>query len=78
MLSLVSCGDSKELEAEFEADRVTADDWRNAIILRSRNPRNPWAIKHYSELRSYTSYGLIHAAALLRHVEERGLVECGN
>ena len=49
---------------------VTEVDWRNAGVIRSRNPRNPWASKHYTGLSSFFSYGLVHAAALLRFMEE--------
>lgn len=52
---------------------VTEADWRNACVIRSRNTRNPWASKHYTGLSSFFSYGLIHAAALLRFVEEEGM-----
>lgn len=52
---------------------VTETDWRNACVIRSRNPRNPWASKHYTGLSAFFSYGLIHAAALLRFVEEEGM-----
>jgi hypothetical protein len=52
---------------------VTEADWNNACAIRCRNPRNPWASKHYTNYHDYTSYGLIHAAAILREVEETTL-----
>ena len=52
---------------------VKEADGANASILRSSNARNPQAAGQYSALSSYTSYGLIYAAALLRHVVETGL-----
>jgi hypothetical protein len=55
---------------------VSESDWNNACVIRSRNPQNPWKSKHYTGINAYSSYGLIHAAALLRKIEENGLVEC--
>lgn len=53
--------------------QITETDWNNARVILSRHPRNPWATKHYTGLSSFFSYGLIHAAALLRFVEEEGM-----
>jgi hypothetical protein len=52
---------------------VTEADWNNACAIRGRNPRNPWATRHYTDYHDFTSYGLIHAAAILREVEEATL-----
>jgi hypothetical protein len=49
---------------------VTETDWRNACVIRSRNPRNPWKSAHYTGLSAFFSYGLNPAAALLRAIEE--------
>jgi hypothetical protein len=54
---------------------VTEADWNNARTLRSSNAQNPWASKHYTSLNSYASYGLIHAAALLRTIEQVGSLD---
>jgi hypothetical protein len=51
---------------------VSEADWNNARVIRSRNPRNPWASRLYSETSMVFSYGLIHAAALLRHLLRAG------
>lgn len=55
------------------ATQITEADWNNACVIRSRNPRSPWATKHYSGLSSFSSYGLNPAAALLRTIEEGDL-----
>ena len=52
---------------------VTEADWNNACGIRGRNPRNPWATRYYTDYHDFTSYGLIHAAAILREVEEAAL-----
>ncbi len=51
---------------------VSEADWNNARVIRSRNPRNPWASRLYSETRMVFSYGIIHAEALLRHLLRAG------
>jgi hypothetical protein len=56
---------------------VTEADWNNACVIRSRNPQNPWASTHYSGISSFYSYGLIHTAALLLHVEEEWIEGLG-
>lgn len=52
---------------------VTEADWNNACAIRGRNPRNPWATRHYTDYHDFTSYGLLPAAAILREVEEAAL-----
>jgi len=66
----LACGHLTVINSKGSAYTITEADWHNAQIIRSRNPRNPWASKHYTGLSAFTSYGLTHAAALLRHLEE--------
>jgi hypothetical protein len=54
---------------------VTEADWINACAICGRNSRNPWASMHYTNYHDFTSYGLIHAAAILREVEAGSLIE---
>jgi hypothetical protein len=61
------------INSKGSAYQITETDWNNARVIRSRHPYNPWASKHYTGLSSFFSYGLIHAAALLRFVEEEGM-----
>jgi hypothetical protein len=70
-----SFGDLMVINSKGKCYPVTESDWNNARAIRSRNPRNPWASGHYTGISSFYSYGLILAAALLRHVEEEGLAE---
>jgi hypothetical protein len=72
-----SFGDLMAINSKGKCYPVTASDWNNACVIRSRNPHNPWASRHYTGISSFYSYGLILAAALLRHVEEEGLAEAG-
>lgn len=58
------------INSRGNAYHVTEADWNNACVLRSRHSQNPWASKHYTGLSSYTSYGLIYAAAMLRTIEQ--------
>jgi len=51
---------------------LTRQDFVGAKAIRSANYRNPWRSALYTDLGEYFSYSLIHAAALLRHVEEGG------
>lgn len=53
--------------------QISETDWNSTCSIRSQNPQNPWGSKHYTG--THYSYGLIHAAALLREIEENGLVE---
>jgi hypothetical protein len=61
------------INSKGSAYQITETDWNNALVIRSRHPRNPWASKHYTGLGSFFSYGLIHAAALMRYIDEDGL-----
>ena len=49
---------------------ITESDWQNACAICKRNPHNPWRSSHYCDLSSYYSYGLVHAAAILRYISE--------
>lgn len=70
-------GDLIAINSKGNSYTVSASDWQNASVIRSRNPRNPWASAHYNGISAFFSYGLIHAAALLRYIEEEGVESFG-
>jgi hypothetical protein len=49
---------------------LSRQDWTGAKNIRKASVANPWKTAHYMGLHMWTSYSLIHAAALLRHLEE--------
>ena len=52
--------------------QISRGDWESALVLRRRHRGSPWKSSHYCEVGEFFSYGLIHAAALLRHLERVG------
>lgn len=60
------------INSKGNAYPLDRQDWKGAKHIRSCNPLNPWKTAHYTGLHMWTSYSLIHAAALLRHFEEQG------
>ena len=66
-------GDLMAVNSKGNGTQITEADWNNAFVTRSRNPRSPWATKHYTRISAFFSYGLNPAAALLRAIEEGDL-----
>lgn len=65
-------GDLQAVNSKGNIYRISREDWVNANVIRSRNPRNPWSTSLYTCLGEGFSYGLIHAAAILRHLHLAG------
>lgn len=61
------------INSQGKSYQISETDWNSTCSIRSQNPQNPWGSKHYTG--PHYSYGLIHAAALLREIEDNGLVE---
>jgi hypothetical protein len=59
------------LNSKGRTYRLTRQDWSGAKAIRDSHPRNPWGTVHYTQLNMWYSYSLIHAAALLRHMERQ-------
>ena len=65
-------GDLRVTNSRGSSYRLTHHDWATADSIRRANPRNPWKTSLYTELGEFFSYSLVHAAALLRHIEQDG------
>lgn len=65
-------GDLRAVNSKHRSYLISEADWNHARIIRGKHPRTPWASRHYTGLSDHFSYGLVHAASLLRHLEEQG------
>lgn len=64
-------GDLTAVNSKGSNYRISEADWANVNLLARNHPRNPWSNALYSQPSSYFTYGLIYAAAILRHISEK-------
>lgn len=63
-------GDLIAINSKGNSYAVSRQDWVNVQAIREQNPGNPWKGSLYAETSRFFSFGLIHAAALQRYIEQ--------